>query len=320
MISCTEFIPCYSELFTYLEEKHGRAEVDRFWEYLFQPNGKGIPLINHVKEEGIRGCWTYWTKSLNEEAADFTMYLSEKRGFYLLRMHRCPSKGHLLELKEEIGIEPYHDYCLHCDHYRAAVEKVGLKYIFNFAETDRAACSILIYDPERFDGRVIVDEETLVMDRRASDNEYFHPDFHSSLNRGIEYLGANYGGEAVEEFLTRYTKRVHGAKLEAVGRDGLAALEEMIRETYRKERSEDALTVSRTEDALSIEIAYCPAVKHLHSIGRVMSSWYPETSRIPMETFAQAGGFRFVWESYEEASGAARFRFEAQPVKDNADE
>jgi len=76
MISCTEFIPAYSELFTYLEDKHGRDEVDRFWEYLFKPDGKGIPLINHLKKNGIRGCYTYWSQSLNEEAADFTMYLN----------------------------------------------------------------------------------------------------------------------------------------------------------------------------------------------------------------------------------------------------
>ena len=50
MISCTEFIPSYSELFTYLENKHGRDEVDRFWEYLFQPTGEGIPLVNFVKK------------------------------------------------------------------------------------------------------------------------------------------------------------------------------------------------------------------------------------------------------------------------------
>ena len=187
MISCTEFIPCYSELFTYLEEKQGRDEVSRFWDYLFQPTGKGIPLINFVKKEGIRGCWSYWSGTLNEEAADFTMYLNEKRGFYLNVMHHCPSKGRLLQLKDEIGIIPYHDYCLHCDCYRAAVEEAGLKYIYNFAGTDHAACSMLIYDPSIFDGRVIIDSDTLVMDRKAADNEYFHRDFHSSLNMGIEY-------------------------------------------------------------------------------------------------------------------------------------
>ena len=36
MISCTEFIPAYSELFTYLEDKYGRDEVDVFWDYLFK--------------------------------------------------------------------------------------------------------------------------------------------------------------------------------------------------------------------------------------------------------------------------------------------
>ena len=82
MISCTEFIPSYSELFTYLEAEHGRDEVDRFWNYLFQPDGKGIPLVGFIEREGIKGCWSYWKGTLNEEAADFTMYLNEKRGFF----------------------------------------------------------------------------------------------------------------------------------------------------------------------------------------------------------------------------------------------
>jgi len=149
MISCTEFIPAYSELFTYLEDNHGADEVRRFWDFLFKPDGKkGIPLINHIQEEGIRGCWTYWTHSLNEEAADFTMYLNEKAGWYMMEMHRCPSKGRLLDLEKSIGIKPYRDYCLHCDYYRVAVEQVGLKYIYNFNGIHKAACSLLIYDPK----------------------------------------------------------------------------------------------------------------------------------------------------------------------------
>lgn len=157
MISCTEFIPSYSELFTWLEDNYGREEVDNLWKYLFEPDGKGIPLINQVEKEGLRGCFTYWAVSLNEEAADFSMYVNEKRGFFMIDMHQCPSKGRLLRLKEEIGIVPYHDYCLHCDCYRAAIEKVGLKYIYNFAGTNHASCSVLIYDPKVFDGRVILE-------------------------------------------------------------------------------------------------------------------------------------------------------------------
>ena len=34
MISCTEFIPAYSELFKFLESKGGKQAVVDFWNYL----------------------------------------------------------------------------------------------------------------------------------------------------------------------------------------------------------------------------------------------------------------------------------------------
>ena len=196
MISCTEFIPAYSELFTFLADTYGRGEVARLWDYLFQPDGKGIPLVNFVKEHGIRGCWEYWSGTLTEEACDCTMYLNERAGWFLIKMHRCPSKGRLLDLEKSAGIRPYPEYCLHCDHYRSAVESVGLKYLYNFTGTERASCSMLIYDPGVFDGRVIADENTQKREIRSADLEYFHPDFHSSLNMGIEYLGSRHGEKA----------------------------------------------------------------------------------------------------------------------------
>ena len=309
MISCTEFIPCYSELFTYLEEMHGRDEVSRFWDYLFQPTGDGIPLINFVKKEGIRGCWSYWTGTLNEEAADFTMYLNEKRGFFLNIIHHCPSKGRLLQLKGEIGITPYHDYCLHCDSYRSAVEKVGLKYLYNFNGTDHAACSMLIYDPDIFDGRVIIDEDTEIMDRKAADNEYFHRDFHSSMNMGIHYLGENYGLSSVEGFLERYTKNVYGPIFQAIRSDGLNAIRDKILDTYQKEHAEDAVSTDLADGTLTVRIQYCPAVKHLLSTGRAISPWYPYTTKTVMKTLAEAGNFSFAMDSYDEKTGAAVYHF-----------
>ena len=156
MISCTDFIPAYSEFFVYLENRFGPEEVERCWHTLFKPDGKGGPLITFVEKEGIRGCFSYWSGTLNEEAADFTMYLNEKRGFFMLCMHKCPSKGKLIDLQSKIGLAPYRDYCLHCDGYRAAIEKVGLTYTYNFQGVEKAACSLLITDPKVFDGRVNV--------------------------------------------------------------------------------------------------------------------------------------------------------------------
>ena len=95
MISCTEFIPAYSELFKFLQGRGGQKAVQGFWEYLsdsFLGNLKSLMLQN-----GIRGCWLYWSHTLNEEAADFTMELDEEAGEFKIIMHRCPSKGRLVE-------------------------------------------------------------------------------------------------------------------------------------------------------------------------------------------------------------------------------
>lgn len=310
MISCTDFIPSYSELFTYLEDKKGRAEVDNFWAYLFKPDGNGIPLINFVQKEGIRGCFSYWSGSLNEEAADFTMYLNEKAGWFLIEMHHCPSKGRLLKLQDEIGIKPYHHYCLHCDCYRAAIEKVGLCYQFNFVRMDKAACSIFVYDPKVFKGQLVVDEDTVIMDRHAADNEYFHPGFHSSMNMGIHYVGENYGMEGVREYLTRYTKNVYNKAIVDIKARGLVALEELIRGTYEREKAPEVLSTTNDGKTLTISVSECPGVKYLkQELGREVTPWYRYTTEIVMEVLANECGFDFVMDSYNEENGAAAYHF-----------
>jgi hypothetical protein len=140
MISCTEFIPAYSELFKFLEKKGGRAAVLDFWNYLsdhFLGN-----LRDLVLEHGIRGCWLYWTHTLNEEAADFTMELDEEAGEFRIVMHDCPSKGRLLREKH---ITPYHDYCGHCDIlYRRVLEPLGYEYSYDMSGADQARCGLVI--------------------------------------------------------------------------------------------------------------------------------------------------------------------------------
>ena len=309
MISCTEFIPAYSELFSYIDEKDGYEAVKRFWDYLFKPDGKGIPLVNFVKAEGIKGCFTYWSGTLNEEAADFTMQLNEKAGWFKITMHRCPSKGRLLQLKDSLGITPYPNYCLHCDCYRAAVKQVGLDYIYDFSGTDKASCSLLIYDPKVFDGRVVVDENTVVMDRRAGDNEYFHPDFHSSMNMGIHYIGEVYGVGGVKEYITRYTNNVYGKLISEIKEKGISAIEEKIVDTYEKERATDAVEIKNDGKALTVSVKYCPAVKHLRRTGREVSAWYRYTTEYVMPILAESCGAKFNLEFYDEETGAARYSF-----------
>ncbi|MBR2376315.1 MAG: hypothetical protein IKA85_00865 [Clostridia bacterium] len=309
MISCTEFIPAYSELFTFLEKKNGKKEVEKFWDYLFTPDGKGIPLINFISKEGIKGCFTYWAGSLNEEAADFTMYVNEKRGFFHCVMHRCPSKGRLLELQKEIGVKPYSDYCLHCDYYRKAVEKIGLKYIYNFTGVDKASCSILIYDPKIFDGRVIIDSDTIVMDRRASDNEYFHKDFHSSLNMAIDYLAENYGVDVLEDYFDDYVSNVYQKTIIDINERGLKAVEDKILDTYLKEKSVDAIETKLDGNKLTVKVNYCPAVKHLKETGRQVTKHFIYSTSLVMKKLAEKTNLKFNMLSYDNETGKAEYEF-----------
>lgn len=140
MISCTEFIPAYSELFKYLQKIGGKEAVIAYWAEI---SGDGLnSLRDQVSAHGIRGCYNYWTHTLNEEAADFTMTLDEENGEFSIHMHYCPSKGRLLEFKH---LTPYPDYCLHCDMlYRRVLEPLGYSYDIDLSKCNEACCSIKV--------------------------------------------------------------------------------------------------------------------------------------------------------------------------------
>jgi len=141
MISCTEFIPAYSEGFKFIEKTGGRKELNKFWNYLSNLYLKDT-LSKQVADEGLEGCFLYWSHSLNEEAADFTMTLNEINGEFIIDMHKCPSKGMLNEFTH---MEPYHAYCEHCPAlYKPILERQGYKYVDDLSNCDKASCSLKV--------------------------------------------------------------------------------------------------------------------------------------------------------------------------------
>ena len=139
MISCTEFIPAYSALFQCIEEKSGKEGVLAYWNHISDRYVKQR-LGALAAEKGIMGCWEYWDKALNEEAADFTMAVDEAAGTFSINMRYCPSKGRLLELKH---VEPYPDYCGHCDVlYSRVLTPLGYTWESDMSGVDRASCVI----------------------------------------------------------------------------------------------------------------------------------------------------------------------------------
>lgn len=140
MISCTEFIPAYSELFKFLEEQGGKKAVVEYWEFLSKEYLGNLETL--VKEKGLLGCYEYWSHSLKEEAADFTMKLDEGNGVFIIEMQHCPSKS---RLNERTDMEPYKDYCLHCDVlYRRVLEPLGYRYSIDLSRCGRARCTIRV--------------------------------------------------------------------------------------------------------------------------------------------------------------------------------
>lgn len=141
MISCTEFIPLYSELFDFLEQKKGKQEVVKYWEHISDTYVQQF-LGTEVEKSGIKGCWDYWSKSLNEEACDFSMTLDEENGTFEIDMHHCPSRGMLNELKH---MTPYNDYCGHCEVlYKRVLEKYGIEMQeYDLSNVANAACKVI---------------------------------------------------------------------------------------------------------------------------------------------------------------------------------
>jgi hypothetical protein len=84
----------------------------------------------------------YWSHTLNEEAADFTMELDEEAGVFRIEMHHCPSKGRLLEYKH---FTPYPDYCGHCDVlYRRVLEPLGYEWEADLSRVGQARCAVIV--------------------------------------------------------------------------------------------------------------------------------------------------------------------------------
>ena len=147
MLSCTQFIPAYSELFTFLEEREGYDGVMRYWTHVSDQYVE--PRLGEcLKKSGLAGCFDYWSHSLNEEAADFTMTLDEDAGYFEIEMKNCPSKGMLLSLPD---FKPYPRYCEHCDTlYHLVANRYGLGYDYDFSQCDRACCRLRVFDPAKF--------------------------------------------------------------------------------------------------------------------------------------------------------------------------
>lgn len=141
MISCTEFIWVYNELFRFIEGRGGEEAVITFWRGIaddFLGN-----LRDHVREEGLLGMYKYWSHTLGEEGGKHVMSLYDD--MFVIDMHECPS----VKLIQEAGrVVPYPKYCEHCRWlYPPLLRELGFEADMHVVDPAKGQCRLTVRMP-----------------------------------------------------------------------------------------------------------------------------------------------------------------------------
>jgi hypothetical protein len=151
------------------------------------------------------------------------------------------------------------------------------------------------------------------MTRRASDNVYLHKDFHGALSLAIDYLDSNYGEAAVRAYLRRFTRSYYADLTKQLCDRGLIALKEHFERIYEIEGGSASIRLS--EDALSIEVDECPAVRHMRERGFPISSLFVETTRTVNAALCEGTPFEYELLEYDPDTGRSRERFRGRSAR-----
>lgn len=324
MISCTEFIPLYSEFFKYLEKIGGHDAVMEYWIHISNTSigDKTNPNSLAYKCEkmgGYEGAVAYWGHTLTEEACDLLEIGNCAKKFKYTHMRHCPSRGMLNELEH---VEPYYDYCSHCNViYERVLKNYGVEYIRDNSEIDKAQCRSLLYMKDEkpdFNWQNITDEEAKemfgndknveIIDMKTEDNKYLHRDFHLLGDNALKYCKDKYGYEALIDFLNNYVEYYYAPQIEKVRKGGLSALKAWIEKVYEIEESSDFLHCDLDGKSLTVTVFKSPVIEYMHSLGQEPTECYIEETRTLYKAVADECGFKFNLEYYKE-DGATRFTF-----------
>lgn len=143
MISCTEFIWVYAEMFRFIEQRGGEQELIEFWEGIadeFLDN-----LREYVRAEGLEGMHRYWSHTLGEEGGRHHMTLYED--MFVIDMHDCPSA----KLVHQSGrIQPYEKYCEHCRWlYPPLLRAEGFEADMHIISCEEGRCRLTVRKPSK---------------------------------------------------------------------------------------------------------------------------------------------------------------------------
>ncbi|MBQ9843796.1 MAG: hypothetical protein IJO31_06545 [Oscillospiraceae bacterium] len=148
-----------------------------------------------------------------------------------------------------------------------------------------------------------------IMDVRASDNKYLHRDFHMSGDCGLRYVGENYGDNGVKEYLRTFATAYYKPLIEDFKARGLVALMEQQQKLYETEEMPEAFHAELSDNDLVVTVDRCPAITYFRKQDYAPSPWYIELTRTVNETIADLCDLGFSLISYDEQTGAAKYRY-----------
>ncbi len=322
MISCTEFIPLYSEFFKYLEKRGGHDEVIKYWIHISDTGIGDLTNPNSLaykceKLGGFEGAIAYWGHTLTEEACDLFQIISKDKKFRYNHMRHCPSRGMLNALTH---VEPYYDYCSHCKVlYSRVLEKYGIEFVRDHSGIDRAECRCLLYEkgnPPEFDFMSATDEEikkiggenSIIVDMKSEDNKYLHRDFHLLGDNALKYCGDKFGANEVVAFLRDFAKNYYSPIIEKIKSEGLSAIKEWLEKIYEVEEASNLLHTELSETKLTVTVDKSPAIEYMHSLGKEPSEYYVEETRTVYAAIAEECGLGFTF-SYYNKDGGTQYSF-----------
>ncbi len=138
MISCTEFILAYNELFKFLHHRHGRQALDDFWIYI--SDNYLTDLRDLLMKRGLEGVKDYWTRVCTEEGDKFKITFSDDP--FILDVEQCTSIG---KLRKNKHVDRHPEYCKHCDIlYRRIYEDYGYSYNIEYVDVELGKCRMIV--------------------------------------------------------------------------------------------------------------------------------------------------------------------------------
>ena len=315
MISCTEFIPLYSEFFKYLAKNCGGDDaVMDYWIYISDTSigDKTNPNSLAYKCEmlgGYEGARAYWGHTLTEEACDFFKIYNDKEKYTYSEMRYCPSKGMLNALEH---VEPYHNYCEHCNViYARVLEKYGITFEIDASDCANARCSSWLYETGKKPDHdlSVPTPDCIIVDEKREGKKYLHRDFHLSGDRALKYCGMKFGREGVCGFLRDYAKYYYAPVIKDFREGGLPAVKAWLEHLYEVEEAPEVLHTELSDTELKVRIDKSPVIEYMKTLNQKPSEYYVEETRTLYAAMADEAGFGFSLDKYDDATGEAEYRF-----------